>query len=107
MELVSELWTLLGMRVIEISPADHDELLAAVSHLPHVIASALVNNCSMEQLKFSGTGFLDTTRIASGDVGLWHDILVSNSDKIAASMKKFIRELQKFSRSVKSRIPRR
>jgi cyclohexadieny/prephenate dehydrogenase len=102
-ELVRELWTLVGMRVIVTTPDRHDRLLAAVSHLPHIAASAMVNACSEEQLKFTGTGFLDTTRIASGDVNLWHDILVSNPDKIQAAIKGFIGELDKFRRAVKNK----
>ncbi len=101
--LVAELWTLIGMRVVTVPPAQHDQLLAAVSHLPHIVAAGLVQTCSEDQLKFTGTGFIDTTRIASGDVNLWHDILVSNSDKISTVMKKFIREMEKFRQAVESR----
>ncbi len=102
-DLVSRLWTLTGMRVIVTTPDQHDRLLAAVSHLPHLAAAALVNTCSEDQLKFTGAGFLDTTRIASGDVNLWHDIVVSNPDKIQAALKKFIRELDQFRLALKNK----
>jgi len=98
--LVRELWTLVGMRVIEMSAGSHDALLAAVSHLPHMAAAGLVNVCDPEQLKYTGTGFIDTTRIASGDVNLWCDIVMSNSDKIDSVLKKFIKEMEQFRKAV-------
>ena len=94
-DLVCQLWKTLGMRIIKTSPSEHDKLLAAVSHLPHMVAAGLVNACSEDQIKFSGTGFMDTTRIASGDVNLWHDIIVSNSDYLSAILKKFTNQLEK------------
>jgi len=105
-ELVTELWKHVGMRVVAIDPARHDALLAAVSHLPHVVAAGLVNACTDEQLKFTGTGFLDTTRIASGDVPLWHDILITNPDKVDAALRKFLREMDRFRRAVRRRDSR-
>jgi prephenate dehydrogenase len=99
-DLVTDLWTLIGMRVIKTTPAHHDQLLAAVSHLPHVVAAALVNACTEKQLRFTGTGFLDTTRIASGDVQLWHDIILSNPDRIHAVLTRFVRELDRFRTAV-------
>jgi prephenate dehydrogenase len=94
-ELVCQLWRTLGMRVVETSPRKHDELLASISHLPHMAAAGLVNVCNDTQVKFSGTGFQDTTRIASGDVTLWRDIVESNPDFIAAFLKKYTRELDR------------
>lgn len=98
--LVTDLWTSLGMRVIRTTPAEHDRLLARVSHLPHMAAAGLVNICTETELQCTGTGFLDTTRIASGDVQLWHDIVVSNPDRIAAVLKKYIRTLDQFRSAV-------
>jgi len=102
-DLVRELWSILGMQVIEISARRHDQLLAAVSHLPHIIAAGLVNACTEDQLKFTGTGFLDTTRIASGEVNLWHDIIVSNSDFIAAAMNRFAGRIEKLAKAIKTK----
>jgi prephenate dehydrogenase len=99
-DLVCELWQTLGMRVVKTTPSKHDKLLAAVSHLPHMVAAGLVNVCGEDQIKFSGTGFMDTTRIASGDVNLWHDIIVSNSDYLSAMLKKFTSQLEKVRQAI-------
>lgn len=99
-ELVCELWKTLGMRVVKTSPSEHDKLLAAVSHLPHIVAAGLMNTCREDQIKFSGTGFMDTTRIASGDVNLWHDIVVSNADYLSATLKKLTTELEKVRQAI-------
>jgi len=107
LKLVAQLWERVGMRVVTTSPDTHDALLAAVSHLPHVVAAGLVNACTDEQLKFTGTGFLDTTRIASGDVQLWHDILITNPDKVGAVLQKFLREMDRFRRAVRDRDSRK
>jgi prephenate dehydrogenase len=99
-DLVCQLWKLLGMRVVKTSPGEHDKLLAAVSHLPHMVAAGLVNACTDDQMKFSGTGFMDTTRIASGDANLWHDIVISNADYLSSAIKKFTHQLDKFRQAV-------
>ena len=65
-------------------------------------AAALVNCCDNEQLKLCGTGFLDTTRIASGDVGLWHDIIVSNGDNIVEAVDLIQNELSRLKAAVES-----
>jgi prephenate dehydrogenase len=94
-ELVRQLWETVGMRVVKISPREHDKLLAAISHLPHMAAAGLVNACTDAQVKFSGPGFQDTTRIASGDVTLWRDIIMSNPYYAAMFLKKYARELDR------------
>ncbi len=101
-ELISSLWSLIGMNVIQATPSEHDKLLALVSHLPHVAAASLVNTCSQKQLEFTGSGFMDTTRISSGDVSLWSDIILSNPDHIVSSAKKFISQLENFCSAVDS-----
>jgi prephenate dehydrogenase len=100
--LIGELWRLIGMRVVKTSPRQHDKLLATVSHLPHVVAAGLVNVCTEDQLKYTGTGFLDTSRIASGDVNLWRDIILSNPDCLNSALKKFITQLEKFQQAIEA-----
>lgn len=75
---VRAMWEAVGSRVVETSPHHHDELLAQVSHLPHLVAAALVNLVSEEALGMAGRGFIDTTRIASGDPKLWVEIALAN-----------------------------
>jgi prephenate dehydrogenase len=77
-------WRLLGMRVVQLTPEEHDRHLAAVSHLPHAVAAALVAMQADAALPMAGKGFLDATRIAGGDGRLWRDILIDNADNMKA-----------------------
>jgi prephenate dehydrogenase len=92
LEQVEGFWRLLGMRIARLSPVEHDQALAEVSHLPHVVAAALVGMQAEAGLKLSGKGFLDTTRIAGGDGGLWRDILLDNRDNLIAAIGKLRQE---------------
>lgn len=92
---VEEFWKLLGMRIARLSPESHDRLLADVSHLPHAVAAALVTMQQDDALALCGKGFLDLTRIASGDGGLWRDILWDNRDNLRQSLRTLTGELQR------------
>jgi prephenate dehydrogenase len=95
---MEEFWKALGMRTTQLSPEEHDRLLAEVSHLPHALAAALVSLQSEKALTLAGKGFLDATRIAGGDGALWRDILMDNRDNLLASigtLKKHLGELEK------------
>lgn len=77
-------WRGAGMKTILMDPAKHDEILGAVSHLPHLVAYALVNTVSQldegeKLLDFAAGGFKDTTRIASSPPEMWADIALANS----------------------------
>jgi prephenate dehydrogenase len=93
---VESFWQELGMRVTRLSPDDHDRLLADVSHLPHAVAAALVAMQSDQALRVAGKGFLDATRIAAGDAGLWRDICLDNADSLRDSLHRFRRHLERF-----------
>jgi prephenate dehydrogenase len=82
-------WQAVGMTVRTLSPQAHDRLLAEVSHLPHVVASALVRVLGGEAEPLAGPGWADTTRVASGDAALWRDILMSNAGEVAAALERF------------------
>lgn len=78
-------WEALGMRVAQTSPEQHDAIVAHISHLPHLLASALCSFLATKDLTWrslSGSGLRDTTRIASGDPELWRQIMESNSEEI-------------------------
>lgn len=81
-ERVSTFWQALGMRLTTLTPEEHDRLVAEVSHVPHALAAALVAMQSEAGLALAGRGFLDATRIASGDGALWRDILLDNRDNV-------------------------
>jgi prephenate dehydrogenase len=79
------LWRACGARVSRLDPARHDALLAAVSHVPHVAAFALVNALAAradasEAFEIAGQGFRDATRIAASSPEMWRDILLANRD---------------------------
>jgi len=94
LDKVEGFWRLLGMRTTRLSPQDHDRLLADVSHLPHAVAAALVAMQDPMALKLCGKGFLDLTRIADGDAGLWRDILLDNRDNAVLSIQRLIEQLR-------------
>jgi prephenate dehydrogenase len=71
------------------SPQQHDECVAAISHLPHVVASVLAASTAEKQLRFAASGWKDTTRVAAGNVELWLQILSQNPDHILKSVDKF------------------
>jgi len=94
-----DVWTALGCRVLQMSPEQHDAAFAAVSHLPHLIAFALMNAISgqpqgKDYLSLAGPGFRDFTRIAAGDPKVWRDILVANREELLTQSKIFQRSLQ-------------
>ncbi len=86
LDQVELFWQTLGMRTTRLSPDLHDRYLAEVSHLPHALAAALVLLAESEALDVAGNGFLDMTRIAGGDGGLWRDILLDNRLHVCAAI---------------------
>lgn len=86
LEKVESFWRLLGMRLTRLSPEEHDQCLADISHLPHALAAALVAMQADSSLPLAGKGFLDTTRIAGGDGALWRDIFLDNRDNLQAGL---------------------
>jgi prephenate dehydrogenase len=99
LQKATELWTRLGCKVLTMSPEAHDAAYAAVSHLPHLIAFALMNAISgqpqgEEFLSLAGPGFRDFTRIAASEPKVWRDILLSNREELLAQSRLFQRNLQ-------------
>ncbi|MDP6446845.1 MAG: prephenate dehydrogenase/arogenate dehydrogenase family protein [Pirellulaceae bacterium] len=88
-ERASEFWRSLGANVVAMSPSQHDDALAATSHLPHVVASALAAATDRSQLDLTGTGWRDATRIASGDVEMWRQILTGNQTPVLQAIDRF------------------
>jgi prephenate dehydrogenase len=97
-DLVSSLWQGCGANVSEMTPQQHDVLFAAVSHLPHVLAFALVDYIAgqpnAEQLfGFAAGGFRDFTRIAASAPEMWRDICLANREALLAQFEGYQREL--------------
>ena len=94
-----DLWAALGCRVVKMTPESHDAAFAAVSHLPHLIAFAMMNAISGQPmgrdfLSLAGPGFRDFSRIAASDPAMWRDIMMSNREELLAQSKVFQRNLQ-------------
>jgi prephenate dehydrogenase len=85
-EAITAFWSALGAEVLELPPAEHDRLLAAASHAPHVIAAALAAATPAAARRLTAGGWRDTTRIAAGDPELWADILLDNAAAIASQL---------------------
>jgi prephenate dehydrogenase len=91
---VEKLWSACGANVTRMGAEEHDSVLAAVSHLPHVLAFALVHEVAQranaEQLfSFAAGGFRDFTRIASSHPEMWRDICVANRDRLLWELEKY------------------
>ena len=100
---VSELWSAAGARVVTLEPDAHDRAVAAISHLPHVVAWALVDAVARfepEAFAVAARGFKDTTRIAASDPDVWREILLANRDAVAASVAAFRVALEDLERLV-------
>ena len=102
-----DVWTALGCRVLKMSPEQHDAAFAAVSHLPHLIAFALMNAISgqpqgKDYLSLAGPGFRDFSRIAASDPKVWRDILISNREELLAQSKIFQRNLHALELTISS-----
>lgn len=97
-----QFWSGLGCNVEIMSPAEHDRILANVSHVPHVIAAGLVNASDPHDMKSAGKGFLDSTRIASGPADIWTDVLLANTGNIVAGIDRVLAELSAVRRALKA-----
>ena len=96
-EKLRAFWELLGCRVRMLAPREHDEIIAFVSHLPHLVAAAIVNAVCAENpdfLEFSGNGFRDTTRVASGPPAMWTEIFQQNREPLKKSVNAMIENLR-------------
>ncbi len=98
LQKAEDVWTALGCKVLKMAPEQHDAAFAAVSHLPHLIAFAMMNAVAgqlqgADFLSLAGPGFRDFTRIAASDPKIWRDILISNREELLAQSKIFQRNL--------------
>ena len=104
---VRRLWQAVTRRVVTMSPERHDRLLAAVSHLPHLLAFSLVGATPTAALPLAPRSFLEATRVAKSDPDLWDDILLSNRDAVLAGMARFDARWRQFRRALTARDRRR
>lgn len=94
---LQNLWKAIGMRVVTTTPEKHDEIVAHISHLPHLLASCLcgyLGGMDADWKSLAGGGLRDTTRIAAGDPTLWKQILEQNREEVLRAVDGFESELQ-------------
>ena len=110
LEKAHQLWTALGCQVKQMTPEAHDAAYAAVSHLPHMVAFALMNAIQGQAsgadfLTLAGPGFRDFTRIAASDPAVWRDILMSNREELLAQSRHFQRALHALETAINADNP--
>lgn len=102
------LWQILGSEVAFMEAARHDLVLATTSHLPHLIAYALVGTATdmetvtkNEVVKYSAGGFRDFTRIAASDPHMWRDVFLGNKDAVLEVLERYIEDLTAMKKSIR------
>lgn len=106
-QVVHKMWQATGAEVLSLTVEHHDEVLAATSHLPHVIAYALVDTLARmherrEMFQFAAGGFRDFTRIASSDPQMWHDICLANKDAVLDMIQRFSTDLADLAKAIEN-----
>jgi cyclohexadieny/prephenate dehydrogenase len=108
-EKLAEFWRLLGANVETMTPEHHDLVLAATSHLPHLIAYTIVGTADelqsvtrSEVLKFSAGGFRDFTRIAASDPTMWRDVFLANKDAVLEVLGRFNEDISALTRAIRN-----
>jgi cyclohexadieny/prephenate dehydrogenase len=105
LQMVYDFWKSIGCSVKTLAPLEHDEIVARVSHLPHVVAAAVVNvvcDGGAHPLNFVGPGFKDFTRIAGGPFDMWTEICLENRVEIGRALDQLIEELVKVRAAVQN-----
>jgi prephenate dehydrogenase len=101
---VQQFWEAIGAKTVSMEPDAHDRILAVVSHLPHLVAYALVNTAlelqskSGDLLSYSAGGFRDFTRVASSSPEMWRDICMANRENLLAVIEAYEKILDRFKR---------
>jgi prephenate dehydrogenase len=106
-QTVADLWSATGARVSRMTPEEHDGVFAAVSHLPHLLAYALVNDISTradaaQLFGYAAGGFRDFTRIASSHPEMWRDICMANGDRLLGELDSFGKKIKEIEQMLKS-----
>ncbi|MEA3340145.1 MAG: prephenate dehydrogenase, partial [Chloroflexota bacterium] len=101
-DFLETFWTALGSMVVKMSAAEHDQAVAMTSHLPHAVAVVLACSVPEEFFRLIGTGFLNTTRIASGGPEIWKQIFALNRDNVLAALSHFGRNLASLETAIRN-----
>jgi prephenate dehydrogenase len=99
-EKVKHFWSLLGANVRFMSPHEHDDILAHISHVPHLLAFGLMKAIPDQFLEYATQGLRDTTRVAASDPKMWADIYTSNTKSVLKSLDECIKALGTFRKAI-------
>lgn len=99
-EKVKHFWTQLGAHVKFMPPAEHDEVFACISHLPHLMAYSLAKSIPEQYLPYTTQSLRDTTRIAGSDPKMWNDICISNTKNILKALDEYAKVLGSIRKSI-------
>ncbi len=108
-EAITRFWEAIGSEVSVMNPDTHDKVMATVSHLPHVVAYALISGImegeksGHDLLRYAGGGLKDFTRIAGSDPLMWRDILMSNAKEVLGSMERFSKTLERLAALIRDK----
>lgn len=105
--LVRQMWESCGATVLEMDVEHHDQVLAATSHLPHLIAFSLVDTLAGEEsnqdiFRYAAGGFRDFTRIAASDPVMWHDIFLANHEALLKVLAHFSQDLDMLRKAIEA-----
>jgi 3-phosphoshikimate 1-carboxyvinyltransferase len=104
---LARLWQAVGAEVLQMEVERHDEVLAATSHLPHLLAFSLVDTLAREEknldiFRYAAGGFRDFTRIAASDPTMWHDICIANRSAVLAQIDRYLGGLAQLRQAIDS-----
>ncbi|MDD5747100.1 MAG: prephenate dehydrogenase, partial [Candidatus Omnitrophica bacterium] len=98
---VKKLWETFGAKAVVIAPAEHDRIVAEVSHLPHLVSVALMDSVRGDFLRFGASGLRDMTRIAAGEPAMWLDISLSNKAALLKALEGFEKRVSRIKRCLR------
>lgn len=104
-ERVRTAWSACGATVHEMTPSRHDQVFAAVSHLPHLLSFALVHDLAQREnreefFRFAASGFRDFTRIAASHPEMWRDICIANKSALLSELEQYQRQLEELRKAL-------
>ncbi|QDS95309.1 prephenate dehydrogenase [Roseimaritima multifibrata] len=103
LQLIGQFWQAVGAKVVSMSPALHDQRLAGISHATHFTACAVASILQQEEILLAGSGWRDTTRVASGDPQMWSDIAFQNAGPIAEKLRAIAAQITEYAQTIENR----
>ncbi len=103
LERAESFWKALGAKTLQLAPQEHDEAVAMVSHLPHLLAAALAGMTPENTLELAASGWSSTTRVAGGEPELWRQIVEENREPVLRALKNFATIWQQWIAAIEAR----